>query len=158
MANDVKIAYDKKDLRSILGAFKAMDEQAIDEAKRESSALAEYAAGEIKKTAATRVVSAKAVQRVADGVRISKSSKIGEFSYGFASQRFSGGGTTQKLWAGLEFGSNRFHQFPKRTPNRGRGNAGYFIYPTLRSIQPELINKWEEAFRRILDKWDEDFI
>lgn len=158
MADNVKIAYDRKDLRSILGAFKAMDQQAIDEAKRESSALAEYAAGEIKKTAATRIVSQTAVKRVAEGVRISKSSKIGEFSYGFASQRFSGGGTTQILWAGLEFGSNRFHQFPKRTPNRGRGNQGYFIYPTLRSIQPELINKWESAFRRILDEWDGDFI
>lgn len=158
MADNVKIAYDRKDLRSILGAFKAMDQQAIDEAKRESSALAEYAASEIKKTAATRIVSQTAVKRVADGVRISKSSKIGEFSYGFASQRFSGGGTTQILWAGLEFGSNRFHQFPKRTPNRGRGNQGYFIYPTLRSIQPELINKWESAFRRILDEWDGDFI
>lgn len=158
MADNVKIAYDRKDLRSILGAFKAMDQQTIDEAKRESSALAEYAAGEIKKTAATRIVAQTAVKRVADGVRISKSSKIGEFSYGFASQRFSGGGTTQILWAGLEFGSNRFHQFPKRTPNRGRGNQGYFIYPTLRSIQPELINKWESAFRRILDEWDGDFI
>jgi hypothetical protein len=78
---------------------------------------------------------------------------FGEFSYGFASQRFSGGATTQKLWAGLEFGSNRYRQFPRRTPNRGSGNSGYFIYPTLRKIQPELVRKWEEAFATILEKW-----
>ena len=107
----------------------------------------------IKETASTRIVASKAVQRVADGARVSKSSKIGEFSYGFASQRFSGGGTTQILWAGLEFGSNRFKQFPRRTPRKGRGNSGYFIYPTLRSIQPELIAKWEKAFDNILKEW-----
>ena len=116
-------------------------------------ALATYAANQIKISALGRQVSGAGVRRVAEGVRISKSSKIGEFSYGFASQRFSGGATTQKLWAGLEFGSNRYRQFPRRTPNRGRGNSGYFIYPTLRQIQPQLVRKWEEAFATILKKW-----
>lgn len=147
------IAYDKGDLRAITRAFKAMDDEAISAAKRESSALAEYAAGQIKVAASTRIVSGIAAQRIADGVRVSKSSKIGEFSYGFASQKFSGGGTTQMLWAGMEFGSNRYKQFPKRTPSKGRGNAGYFIYPTLRRIQPEIIAKWETAFDKILKEW-----
>ncbi len=66
----------------------------------------------------------------------------------------AGGGSTQKLWAGYEFGSNRLRQFPRRTPSKGRGNAGYFIYPTLRKIQPELIKKWQEAFSKILKEWD----
>ena len=85
------IAYDRAELRSIIRAFKAMETQATDEAKRESSALAEFAAGKIREAAASRTVSGAAVQRVADGVRVSKSSKVGEFSYGFASQKFSGG-------------------------------------------------------------------
>ena len=147
------ITYDRSELRGILKSFKAMDDQAIQEARTESSALATYAANQIKVTALGRAVSGAGVRRVAEGVRISKSSKIGEFSYGFASQRFSGGATTQKLWAGLEFGSNRYRQFPRRTPNLGRGNSGYFIYPTLRKIQPELVRKWEEAFATILKKW-----
>ena len=147
------ITYDRAELSGILKAFKAMDDQAIQEARTESNALATYAANEIKVSALGRQVSGAGVRRVAEGVRISKSSKIGEFSYGFASQRFSGGGTTQKLWAGFEFGSNRYSQFPRRTPNRGRGNSGYFIYPTLRKIQPELVRKWEEAFATILKKW-----
>ena len=147
------ITYDRAELSGILKAFKAMDDQAIQEARTESNALATYAANQIKVSALGRQVSGAGVRRVAEGVRISKSSKIGEFSYGFASQRFSGGGTTQKLWAGLEFGSNRYRQFPRRTPSRGRGNSGYFIYPTLRKIQPELVRKWEEAFATILKKW-----
>ena len=147
------ITYDRSELRDILKAFKAMDQAAIDEARTQSSALALYAANEIKAYSITRTFGQAVVNRIATGVRISKSSKIGEFNYGFATQRFSGGGTTQKLWAGYEFGSNRYPQFPRRTPNQGRGNSGYFIYPTLRKIQPELVRKWEEAFDTILKKW-----
>ena len=151
---ETKIAFDKKELRSVIGAFKAMDEQATDEAKKMGYELAQYAAQEVRKTALTRTVNPTAVRRIADGVRVSKTSKVGEFSYGFAGQRFSGGGTTKELWRGFEFGSNRFKQFPTRTPrSSGRGNTGYFIYPTLRRIQPELVRQWSEAFDRILKKW-----
>ena len=154
MAVNEPITYDRAELRSILKAFKALDDEAVDEAKSASNALAQFAADRIKQSAYGRFVAAEAVRRVAEGVRVSKSSKIGEFSYGFASQRFSGGGNTQILWPGLEFGSNRFSQFPRRTPTKGRGNSGYFIYPTLRKIQPELVRQWEDAFSKILKKWD----
>lgn len=148
------LAFDKKELRSVIGAFKAMDEQATDEAKKMGYELAQYAAQEVRKTALTRTVNPVAVRRIADGVRVSRTSKVGEFSYGFASQRFSGGGSTKELWRGFEFGSNRFRQFPSRTPRTsGRGNAGYFIYPTLRRIQPQLVAQWIESFDRILKKW-----
>lgn len=153
MATDA-IAYDRRELRAVISAFKAMSQEAIDQAKSQSSALAEFAAGKIKEAAATRQVSGIAARRIADGVKISKTSKVGEFSYGFAGQKFSGGGTTKELWPGMEFGSNRFKQFPNRTPSKGRGNAGYFIYPTLRQIQPELVKQWEEAFDRILKEYD----
>ena len=154
MADEVKIAYDKSDLRGITRAFKGMSDEAVEAAKKESSNLAEFAADRIKIAAATRLVSGSAARRIADGVKVSKTSKIGEFSYGFARQKFSGGGSTLDLLYGMEFGSNRFKQFPKRTPNKGRGNSGYFIYPTLRQIQPELVRKWEEAFSNILKEWD----
>lgn len=150
---DSAITYDRADIRRITSAFKAMDQEAVDQARTESSALAQYAADQIKIAASKRIISGKAAQRIADGVSISKSSKIGEFSYGFARQKFSGGATTQVLWPGMEFGSNRFKQFPRRTPSKGRGNAGYFIYPTLRAIQPQLIRQWEVAFNNIVRKF-----
>ena len=152
MANET-IAYNKSDLRDVLKAFKLMDAQATEEARTQSAALAYFASEEIKATARTRTKSASAVQRVAEGVSISKSKKIGEFSYGFARQKFSGGATTQTLWGGLEFGSNKFKQFPSYSGRQGRGSRGWFIYPTLRRIQPELVNKWEVAFDRILKEW-----
>ncbi len=151
---DEPISYDKRELRSIIAAFKAMDDEAANAAKRESSALARYAANEVKAYGVTRTFGQTVVDRITSGVKVSSTSKIGEFSYGFASQRFSGGGSTKDLWAGYEFGSNRYRQFPRRTPRKGRGNSGYFIYPALRKIQPELVKKWEEAFSKILKEWD----
>ena len=149
MDNDA-ISYDKADLRRITSAFKAMDDEAVAAAKRESSALAEFAQGKIKEKSNTRGIAA---QRIADGSRVSKSSKIGELSFGFASQKFSGGATTQQLWGGNEFGSNKFKQFPVWSGREGRGSKGWFIYPTLREIQPEIITQWENAFDRILKEW-----
>lgn len=147
MANEA-IAYDRKELSSILKAFKAMDEQAAKQAKETGSRLAQYAANEIKKEAGTRRRAGASSRRVAEGVRVSKSSKIGELSYGFASQKFSGGANSQMLWGGLEFGSNRKMQFPPRT------KLGYFIYPALRRIQPNLVKEWEESFSKILKEYD----
>ena len=150
---DVKVEYNRADLRQILKSFKAMDDEAIDQTKKLSSELAEYAADQIKAAARRNSKYPKGSIKVADGVRIAKSSKIGEFKYGFASQKLSGGGNTQDILYGLEFGSRRYKQFPGRSPNKGRGNAGYFIYPTLRQEQPELIEKWEKGFEKILDRF-----
>lgn len=150
------IAYDKAEIRAITRSFKAMDEEAINQAKTASNALASYVGDKIKIAARTRQVAGKAAVRIADGVTISKTSKIGEFSYGFARQKFSGGATTQSLWPGMEFGSNRYKQFPNRTPSEGRGNKGYFIYPTLKAEQPEILRQWEESFSKIAKEWDKN--
>lgn len=153
MASDA-ITYDRSELRRITSAFKAMDQEAIDKAREVSNQLATYASEQIKSSARNRTKSAEVARRVADGVRVSKSSKIGEFSYGFASQKFSGGATTQILWPGIEFGSRRFKQFPTRSSNFGKGASGYFIYPTLRRIQPDIVRQWESAFNDIVKEFD----
>ena len=157
------IVYDKSELRKITKAFKAMSDQGVEEAKQQSSALAQFL-GEKIVQAAGGAPNPKVAQRIAGGFRVSKSSKIGELSFGFASQRFSGGATTQfnvgtaggdGLLAGAEFGAKKYGQFPSRSPRYGiRGNEGYFIYPTLRANQAELINRWETAFERILKEYD----
>ena len=146
------IAYDKADLRGIYKAFKAMDEEATSAAKRESNALATYLQGKIGQTAEGS--QNRVAPMIAAGSRVSKSAKTGEISFGFASQKLSGGGTTQMLQGGYEFGSNKFHQFPVWSGKQGRGSKGWFVYPTLRAEQPYIINEWENAFSRILKEWD----
>jgi len=148
------IAYDKRELRGVIQAFKAMDQEAVDEARKVSNQLAVYLTEKVKSAAKTRTKSGIAAQRIADGVKVSKTSKIGEMSWGFAAQKFSGGGTTKELWPGMEFGSKRFKQFPIWSGKQGRGGKGYFIYPTLRQEQPAIVNQWEEAFDRILKEYN----
>lgn len=152
--DNVRIAYDRSELSGIKRAFKAMDAEALDQAKQASAEIAEMLKDKIIRKAQTRQIAGASARRIAEGARVAKSSKIGELSFGFAAQKYSGGGTTQQLWPGMEFGSNRFKQFPRRTPRLGRGNKGYFIYPTLTENQTELIAKWEESFDRILKEWD----
>ena len=146
------ISYDKAELRAILKSFKAMDEEATQQAKQATSELAEYVRGKIVDAAGR--TNNRLDDRVAAGAKVSKSSKIGEISFGFAAQKVSGGGTTQQLWGGAEFGSNRLKQFPVWSGREGRGSRGWFIYPTLRSAQPEIIKKWEESFLKIVRKYD----
>jgi hypothetical protein len=146
------MALDKAELRKVFAAFKAMDESAQEEAKRQTGALAEYAKGEIENTASS-LNSRNVASRIAAGSRVKKSSKIGELTFGFASQKFSGGGTTQKLWGGSEFGSNKFKQFPVWSGKEGRGSKGWFIYPTLRKIQPKIVAEWTASFNKILKEW-----
>ena len=131
-------------------AFKAMEEEGVKEAKDKSGALAEYVQKSIFEAAGDRGTVAS---RIAQGSRVSKSSKIGQISYGFVAQKFSGGATTRDLWGGEEFGSNKFKQFPIWSGTYGRGSKGWFIYPTLREQQPHLIAEWQDAFSKILKEW-----
>lgn len=147
------IAYDKRELRAIIQAFKAMDETSINQARKVSNELASFLVDKVKSAAARRTKSGIAAQRIADGAKVSKTSKIGEMSWGFASQKFSGGGTTKELWPGMEFGSRRYKQFPVWSGRFGRGSKGYFIHPTLRENQPEIVKQWEQSFERILKEW-----
>ena len=151
MAKDA-ISYDKTELRAITRSFKAMDDQAIAETKKVSSALADYVKGKIVDAAGR--TNNRLDNRVAAGAKVSKSSKVGEISFGFASQKLSGGGTTQQLWGGAEFGSNTKKQFPVWSGREGRGSRGWFIYPTLRAVQPYIVDQWEKAFTKIVKEYD----
>ena len=140
------ISYDKAELRSILKSFKAMDEEATEQAKEVSSELAEFVKQRVSAAAGQR--NNRASKIIADGATVKKSSKIGEISYGFARQKLSGGGTTQQVWGGYEFGSRKYKQFPTWS-----GKRGWFIYPTLKAVQPDILKKWEQAFATIVKKY-----
>jgi hypothetical protein len=147
------LAYDRRELAQLIKAFKAMDAEATKVAAQSGFELSEFVADKVKSAGYSRYINPTAVRRIVDGVSVSKTSKVGQVSYGFARQRFSGGGTTRQLWPGFEFGSKRFKQFPTYSGRFGRGGRGWFIFPTLRRLQPELVRKWEEKFSDILKIW-----
>jgi hypothetical protein len=151
MASD-PIALDQTELRAVFKALKNLPEAANEEAKRQSGALAESARGEIIQTA-NGLQSRAVASRIASGSKVKKSSRIGEITLGYASQKFSGGATTKDIWGASEFGSNKYKQFPVWSGREGRGSRGYFVYPTLRKIQPQIIERWTASFSKILKEW-----
>ena len=153
MTYEQGLAYDRRELAQLIKAFKAMDAEATKVAAQSGFELSEFVAGKVKSAGYSRYINPAAVRRIVDGVSVSKTSKVGQVSYGFARQRFLGGGTTRQLWPGFEFGSKRFKQFPTYSGRFGRGGRGWFIFPTLRRLQPELVRKWEEKFSDILKIW-----
>lgn len=152
MAEEVA-AFDRTELRQVYKAFTLLGDEAKAEARESSNNLATYLQRQIATASASRLKGQAAINRIVSGSKVSKSSTTGEIKYGFASQRFSGGATTQQLWAGYEFGSNKFKQFPSYSGRMGRGSRGWFIYPTLRKEQGNIVKQWSAAFNRILDKW-----
>lgn len=155
--------YDKVELRRIAAVIRKMGDEAKDQAREVTSGLVDFTVKEIKSAAGGHPRPRQAT-KIADGIRISKSSVVGEFGLGFASQRFSGGATTQLnetvgsgkgILAGVEFGASKQKQFLPRTARfYPRGNVGTFIWPTMRKVQPEIIKKWELGFAEILKEWD----
>lgn len=154
MADSVEFsAFTQRELGKLAKTFTLMGDDAVEESRKVASDIAEFAKDEIKSAGYSRTKSGKAVRRVVDGASISKSSKTGRLSYGFAGQRFSGGATTQMLWGGLEFGSLKYKQFPSYSGRYGKGSRGWFIYPTLRKIQPELTGKYLRAMAEVIKRW-----
>ena len=127
-----------------------------------SGALVEYLRKKIV-SASGSLKNNKTATRIAQGSKVAKSSKIGEINLGYASQKFSGGGTTQinsgggggiGILAGAEFGSNKFKQFPVWSGSgKNGGSKGWFIYPTLTEEQPYLIAQWEKGFDQVIKEW-----
>ena len=149
---DEEVGLNKAELRGVLKALKNMEEGATEAAKRESGAISEYVRGQVIDSAHS-LYSRTVASRIAEGSTVKKSSKIGEITYGYANQKFSGGASTKTLWGGSEFGSNKYKQFPIWSGKQGRGSRGYFIYPTLRKLQPEILTRWTAAFDDILKEW-----
>lgn len=146
-------AFSQRELRSLAKTFQAMGDEAVDKSKAIAYEIAQISKKEIAQAGGSRTVSAKGVRRVVDGASISRTSKTGRLSYGFANQRFSGGGSTKILWRGLEFGSKNFRQFPTFSGRFGRGSKGYFVFPTLRKIQPQLTLKYIKAMNDAVKGW-----
>jgi len=162
------IFYSQRELRDIAKVLRTMSDTAIAESKKRIQALAQRELDAIRSAAAGR---GKVAQRIAEGGKVKKSSLLGEISFGFATQRFSGGATTQfntrndppgnrkGIGAATEFGSKRYPQFPTWSGGmpKGPGSKGWFIYPTVRALQPEIIKEFEDVVLEIRKDWQNGF-
>lgn len=164
VSTEPSIFFSKRELNQISRVFRKMDDIAKDDAKRKIQELVGKQLTAIRALAAGR---GKVAQRIADGGQIKKSSLQGELKFGFASQKFSGGATTQfntrndppgnrpGIGGGYEFGSKRFPNMPRWSGPmpKGPGSRGWFIYPAIRASQPEIIKEFDEIITSIVKEW-----
>jgi len=160
VATEPSIFYSQKELRQISKVLRTMSEIAVVESKKRVQEIAQRELDAIRAAASGR---GKVAKRIADGGKVKKSSLLGEISFGFASQKFSGGATTQfntrndppgnrkGIGAATEFGSAKYPQFPRWSGPmpKGPGSRGWFIYPTVRALQPTIIKEFEEVILEI---------
>ena len=160
------IVYDKKELMQFAKVMRTMSDTAVEETKRRVGELAQRELNEIRQIAASR---GKVANRVAQGGKVKKSSLLGVISFGFANQKFSGGATTQfntrndpkgsrtGIGAASEFGSGKYPQFPRWSGPmpKGPGSRGWFIYPTIRHLQPTIIKEFEDIILAIRKEFND---
>jgi len=143
------------DLRALLNTFNKMGKAANKDLRDASYAIAKDVASELKASAAgANSIGGNAfqAQAVAQGIKPRKD-RLALIKISGKRKVTSSGASVEDLLFGAEFGSNRFKQFPRRSPREGRGNRGYFIFPTLKRLQPKIRKDWVNAVGKVADLW-----
>ncbi len=149
------------EIRALFKVLNEMDKESKTELKEKVKGIAGWVADDIKRAAATAPMSAQAM-RVAQTVRANKD-RVPSVTIGGSRVKFSGGAVSGDVLYGSEFGAdptsqsgkfpNGGRRFPYRSPQRGQGSEGYWIYPTLRANQPRITREWHEAVNEVLSNW-----
>jgi hypothetical protein len=149
------------DLRKLLKDLNEMDKESKTKLKERVKVIAGWVAEDIK-TAASYAPMYKQAMRVAQTTRANKD-RVPNITIGGSRVKFSGGAVSGDVLIGSEFGAdptsangqfpNGGRRFPYRSPKRGQGNEGYWIYPELRRLQPKITREWHEACDDVLSNW-----
>ena len=149
------------ELRALFKVLNEMDDESKTKLKEKSKGIAGWVAEDIK-AASSYAPMYKQAQRVAQTTRANKD-RVPNITIGGSRVKFSGGAVSGDILYGSEFGAdptsesgafpNGGRRFPYRSPKRGQGNEGYWIYPTLRLAQPRITREWHEAVDDVLDNW-----
>jgi hypothetical protein len=154
------------DINAIRKTFKNMDEIAQNDMNRAAQQIAIEAASAV----GSALQSTSQGQAIARSIKVSPKSKTPFFTVGGSSVKLKNGTPVGEIALGVEFGAYQdrprkrkgkstnyvgYRQFQPRSPREGRGNAGYFIFPTLKALQPEITRRWVEEVDRIRREWRE---
>lgn len=160
----ITIKPDLGDYRGLLKALSAMGKDANGQLKNDVYSISAWTAGAIKTSAYVGARFPAQAAIVAATVRPARD-RVPTIYIGGGKGRASGGANAGQLLFGNEFGSDRNlkgslgsfpnggYKFPERTDREGRGNVGYWIFPTLKVAQPEIKKRWQQAVVQVLDNW-----
>ena len=160
----ITVRPDLADYRGLLKALNVMDKEAQYQLKNEVYSISSWTAQGIKQAAFGHPYYPKQAAFVAATVRPARD-RVPTVYVGGSKGRTSGGANAGQILFGNEFGGDRNafgnlnafpnggYRFPERSPREGRGNAGYWIFPSLKEMQPTIKRRWEQAVIKVLDNW-----
>jgi hypothetical protein len=160
----IRFQPDLRDLRGLLKALNKMDDDSKKALKDDVAAISTWTANGIRVAGYVGSPMPRQTAIVAQTVRANKD-RIPNVTIGGSRGRVSGGANAGILLFGNEFGSDRNtfgsagnfpnggYKFPARTPREGRGNRGYWIFPTLKAMQPEITRRWKAAVGEVYENW-----
>lgn len=150
----VSIKVNDADLRGLQRAIFRMQKAVKDDVKNDVMDIAKDAVPMFQRAAqTTRQMALKPAVKARKDVM-----PVIEFG-GARRAGVSGGANYSDLLFGTEFGATRAflrnggRAFPARSPRSGRGNQGYWIFPTAKKIQPLITRRWYQTVDNVLDKW-----
>lgn len=158
------IKVNDKELKALMRTFNAMDKIAKDDMRAENKKIANDVASAIGSALMTTPQGAA----IAQTIKVSTSYKQPIITIGEGSKTFANGKPIATAIMGVEFGAYQertrerksgqyigYKQFQPRSPRKGRGNAGYFIFPTLVAMHSEITKRWRSEVDRIQREWRE---
>lgn len=154
MANP-KIGIEVEGIKETLKAYNKLDKDAKKAVKVEVKKISELLANKVRAAAPPDRRYANLAQSVRAGQDRTPIFRVGKL----ANPKVSGGGGPRELVIGMEFGADQAGpnawRFPPRTPKRGKGNAGYWIFPTASANQREVVSIWHGAMDKMLKTWSD---
>lgn len=160
----ITIKPDLADYRGLLKALNVMDKEAQFALKDDVYSISSWTATEIQRAGFAHPYYPRQAAVAAATVRPSRD-RVPTVYIGGSKGRLSGGANAGQILFGNEFGGDRNafgnqnvfpnggYRFPPRTSREGRGNAGYWIFPTLKAMQPEIKKRWFAAVNKVMDNW-----
>ena len=160
----IKIQPDMTDLRGLLKALNEMDKDSQKGLKDEVYSISAWTAQRIQAAAVGHPYMPLQAAVIVQTVRASRD-RLPTVLIGGSKGRASGGANAGQLLFGNEFGGERNafgnktsfpnggYRFPIRSDRVGRGNAGYWIFPTLKGAQRDITQQWKNAVEKVYDNW-----
>ena len=160
----ITVRPDLGDYRALLKSLSAMDKQAQVGLKDDVYAISSWVAKGIKQAASVHQYYPQQAEIIAATIRPARD-RVPTIYVGGSKGRASGGANAGQLLFGNEFGGDRNaygnktafpnggYRFPPRTDREGRGNKGYWIFPTLKDMQEDIFKMWKKSVTDVMELW-----
>lgn len=168
----ITVRPDLTEYRDLLKALSKMDKEAQQGLKDDVYKISEWTAKGMKQAASAHPYYPKQAELVAATIRPARDRvptvRIGGSKKMPVQRKVTSRNPAPdagQLLFGNEFGGDRNaygnlsafpnggYRFPRRTSREGRGNTGYWIFPTLKDMQDDIYKKWDAAVRDVMNLW-----